>query len=235
MKAGKSSSQGAFFKAETRLKRLKNVTALLSASHARLGGYNIWETLESFSRLGRFLNESPAAASPSNCNMCLHTVILKEMMAFTLMTWSSRTAYCSREKPSFFTVIWVFLFLFFFFPSLFFFFSQRNFILRNRHRRLNVLYRLSKYERGFGTWNRYIDNVPPRAVIIVLIMLHLNFSFFFFFIFLGDYAKQNIVLIIADTRAALFHSSYEAISPPMINTTSPLNSQCTFPLLSLLF
>lgn len=63
-------------------------------------------------------------------------------------------------------------------------------------------------------------------------MLHLNL--FIFFIFLGDYAKQNIVLIIADTRAALFHSSYEAISPPMINT-SPLNIQRTFPLPSLLF
>lgn len=54
----------------------QSLTALLSVSHARLGGYNIWETLGSFSRLGRFLNESPAAASPSNCNMCLHTVIL---------------------------------------------------------------------------------------------------------------------------------------------------------------
>lgn len=37
-------------------------------------------------------------------------------------------------------------------------------------------------------------------------MLHLNF----FFIFLGDYAKQNIVLIITDTWATLFHSSYAA-------------------------
>lgn len=36
--------------------------------------------------------------------------------------------------------------------------------------------------------------MSPRAVIIVLIMLHL-----YFFIFLGDYAKQNIVLIITDT------------------------------------
>lgn len=63
----------------------------------------------------------------------------------------------------------------------------------------------------------------PRAVIIVLIMLHLNF-----FIFLGDYAKQNIVLIITDTWATLFHSSYKAILPQMINTTSPCNIQLTF-------
>lgn len=55
-------------------KQTQNI--LLSIPHARLRGYNIWETLESFSRLRRFLNESPAAASPSNCNMCLHTVIL---------------------------------------------------------------------------------------------------------------------------------------------------------------
>lgn len=63
-----------------------------------------------------------------------------------------------------------------------------------------------------------------RAVIIFLIMLHLNF----FFIFLGDYAKQNIVLIITDTWATLFHSSYKAILLQMINTTSPFNILHTF-------
>lgn len=68
----------------------------------------------------------------------------------------------------------------------------------------------------------------PCAVIIVLIMLHRNFFFFFFFIFLGDYAKQNIVLIITDTWATLFHSSYEAVLPQMINTTSLFNIQHTF-------
>ena len=54
-------------------------------------------------------------------------------------------------------------------------------------------------------------------------MPHLNF-----FIFLGDYAKQNRLLIITDTWATLFHSGYEAIILRMINTTSPLNILQTF-------
>lgn len=65
---------------------------------------------------------------------------------------------------------------------------------------------------------------PPRAVITVLIMLHLNF---FFLIFVGDYAKPNIVLIITDTWASLFHSSYEGILQQMINAASLLNIQHT--------
>lgn len=132
----------------------QNVTALLSVSHARLGGYNIWETLESFSRLGRFLNESPAAASPSNCNMCLHTVILmKGNDGIHFNDVEFKDCLLFQRKAIFFhgNMSLSFLFLFF---------SQRNFILRNRHRRLNVLYRLSKYEREFRMWNRYIDNVP---------------------------------------------------------------------------
>lgn len=117
------------------------------------GGYNIWETLESFSRLGRFLNESPAAASPSNCNMCLHTVILmkgNDGVHFNDVEFKDCLLF--QRKAIFFHGNMSLSFLFF---------SPCNFILRNRHRRLNVLYRLSKYESEFRMWNRYIDNVPP--------------------------------------------------------------------------
>ena len=151
----KSSSTGAFFlKAETRLNASNRYSSLLSASHARLGGYNIWETLESFSRLGRFLNESPAAASPSNCNMCLHTVILmkgNDGVHFNDVEFKDCLLF--QRKAIFFHGNMSL-------SPLSFFFSPCNFILRNRHRRLNVLYRLSKYEREFRMWSRYIDNVP---------------------------------------------------------------------------
>lgn len=140
----------------------QSLTALLSASHARLGGYNIWETLGSFSRLGRFLNESPAAASPSNCNMCLHTVILmkgNDGVHFNDVEFKDCLLF--QRKAIFFHGNMSLSFFFFFF------FFTVQFHLRNRHWRLNVLYGLSKYEREFEMENRYIDNVPSCADISV--------------------------------------------------------------------
>lgn len=139
-------------------------------------------------------------------------------MAFTLMTWSSRTAYCSREKPSFFHGNMSL-------SPLFPFFHRAISFWGSRHRRLNALYRLSKYERGFRMWNRYIDNMPMRRYHCFDNASSQLLSFFKNVIYPGDYAKQNIVLIITDTGATQFHSSYKAILLRMINTTSPFNIQ----------
>lgn len=85
------------------------------------------------------------------------------------------------------------------------FFSPRlppcNFILGNRHRRLNVLYRLSKYEAESRMWNGYIDNASSCSYRCFDHASSQRFSFFFFFILLCDYAKQIRALIIADTWA----------------------------------
>lgn len=140
-------------------------------------------------------------------------------MAFTLMTWSSRTAYCSREKLSFFTVIWVFL------PPFFSRLPPCNFILRNRHRRLNVLYRLSKYEGESRMWNGYIDNASSCSYHC---FDHASSQLFSFFIFLCDYAKQITALIIADTWAKPPHFGSEGILQQMINTASLSHLRHTF-------
>ena len=152
-------------------------------------------------------------------------------MAFPLMTWSSRTAYCSREKTYFFTVIWVSLFFFSFFSP------PSNFILGNRHRRLNALHSCQNMRDDSGcgtdiliTSCRYhrLDNASSPLLCVSPPSL-------FHFIFLGDYAKQNIVIIIFGTWTILL------VSPPCrgnsaqkINTATPLTSDTHLSLCSLL-
>lgn len=152
----KSSIQSAlfffFFKGAIRLNAWKSYSSL-KAPRVEKGWrrYNIWETLGSFSRLGWFLNESPAAASPSNCNMCLHTVILmkgNDGVHFNdvefkdcLLFQRKAIVFHGNMSISFFLTV--------------------QFHLRNRHWRLNALYGLSKYDKKKKSrfWNRYIDNV----------------------------------------------------------------------------
>lgn len=128
-------------------------------------------------------------------------------MAFTLMTWSSRTAYCSREKPSFFHGNMTrSLFLFFFFLNT----VQFHFEKQTPEVKCNCIgcQNMRRFEMG----NRNIDNVLIHSYYCFD-----NVSSRHIVIFQGDYVKHNTFLIMVRTHEPLRYTLKQS------NTTCPFN------------
>lgn len=117
------------------------------------------------------------------------------------MTWSSRTAYCSREKPSFFhgnmsLSLSSLLSFFFFFSTVQFHFEK--------HWRLNVLFRLSGYVRELRSRYRCIDNIISSLWVMM--------------------QKLDLFLIIGSQMSVSVSACKTISSPQMIDTTFSIQS-----------